>query len=664
MDSKLLNYSKMQIPILNESHTGYVMLPALLSQIDGPPLLSHASSSHTARTVDDHYATYYNRRSNHRSSHRNSHTVHNNAVENSKVSSFALAPSHHHTDCEVFCHEMEPHHSEDDVALLEQLVHPNLITKLIFTSAKETSQMIVNTNYELVNSSSGDEAAPTKESHSNPSHSMDSYVNCDLLEIDPPLQIISPKNTESVDQEPEVLSFSNNEIAIENGKNSNEESLTFVLNFNSDAPPPELIDINNMLNCFVAINRLDEKIDDVGLKFRCCVCEQSFETLRGLSVHKDENAQCKESYERVMAADENDLMEDESIDEDFNEDFNDDDDSLDLDLDIDIDEDLMVPERSRNKKKNSPKSSEKRPRRKYNKSKASTTSNLICESCSKVCRTRAELLVHIHKHAGNEAECWECGKKCASFSNLVSHVQLHTGEKPYTCQFCGKQFTQDAHLTRHIRLHTGERPFVCNICGKTYKDYSYYKTHERIHRGERLYKCKFCNKEYYDASYYKKHTRLHTGEKPYMCTVCGKQFHRSDYLKLHSFSHTDERPFYCPICGKGFKMNYNLKIHLKNHENDAHGLESTLLDDKLMSNEEQSPHECSSSELSSLIVVESPDCQQKLVNRFVLTNGTYHGNLSADKVTKSQLSSMICMTSNGDPSELRVVDIEHDPLNF
>ena len=77
--------------------------------------------------------------------------------------------------------------------------------------------------------------------------------------------------------------------------------------------------------------------------------------------------------------------------------------------------------------------------------------------CNKTCRTKAELLVHLHKHSGNLPECWECGKKCASFSNLVSHVQLHTGEKPYTCQFCGKQFTQDAHLTRHLRLHTGKQ---------------------------------------------------------------------------------------------------------------------------------------------------------------------------------------------------------------
>ena len=103
----------------------------------------------------------------------------------------------------------------------------------------------------------------------------------------------------------------------------------------------------------------------------------------------------------------------------------------------------------------------------------------------------------------------------------------------FKCDTCGKVCTTKAGLQVHINTHTGARPYPCTECGKSFAQRPTLYTHKRIHTGEKPHHCDDCNQDFRDLSTYRRHCRTHTGEKPYKCQVCKRRFSQSGNLQRH-----------------------------------------------------------------------------------------------------------------------------------
>lgn len=389
MEHKLLNYSKLQIPILSGSHS-YVIMPALLSQIDTLPILN---------TIDDITPIQQCKKTQKNSQSNSiftspSNTILTNQNSNSNFSIINVSSdteSNLNTDpvladkelqekfCINFDQFVESVSEENEIEIVNnqvqaqhnhhqeiiQLNSPttNMINKFIF---KETESLVNSTSIDNLCNTMINDKEPTiiNVDDSNSFHNKkdlsqaSSFVNCDLITIpqDKEQDVNSQQvnNLIELSQETQESSQLIMDSNIHHDNKTNDEPDTLVLKVHNDGN----LNLNTMINCYVSLTKIDEnKFNKNGIKFKCSVCNENFLRLNDLIEHKD-NEVCKEFYDSLKSIDDVNQEEEEDCD----------DDSIDEnDYDFDIDEpDVQEPIKEK-------------PRRKYTKNKSKMNSNLICE---------------------------------------------------------------------------------------------------------------------------------------------------------------------------------------------------------------------------------------------------------------------------------------------
>ncbi|XP_062545983.1 zinc finger protein 184-like isoform X2 [Armigeres subalbatus] len=168
-----------------------------------------------------------------------------------------------------------------------------------------------------------------------------------------------------------------------------------------------------------------------------------------------------------------------------------------------------------------------------------------CSSCGKRFINRALLENHERIHTSQKPfPCTICSKKFRSRSNLLAHQKLHSEVPEHTkhiCQICNKGFSRKSYLKHHDSLlHSEETPFGCNFCPIRFKAKANLRLHLRTHTQERPYVCELCDKSFMYPTDRKRHMLQHTGQKPFKCKECDKGFTRKVLLHKHQASHRKE----------------------------------------------------------------------------------------------------------------------------
>ena len=228
---------------------------------------------------------------------------------------------------------------------------------------------------------------------------------------------------------------------------------------------------------------------------------------------------------------------------------------------------------------------------------------LICEDCSRVCKTPSGMDQHKQQCAQYKPgeklpplECPICHKCFTWKSYFKHHVKLHGDERPYPCSKCNYRAKSRELIRMHEkRMHDesakNKQPLQCGQCESFFKNeqglkiHMYYqhteegnrkyretqramlekqKEKRKANRQNKSYICTECNVDFFTNLRLLCHQKaFHQIQKNFVCEQCGKDFSRNHSLQHHIVHvHSDARPFMCEHCGKAFKTNYNLKDHV------------------------------------------------------------------------------------------------------
>lgn len=198
-----------------------------------------------------------------------------------------------------------------------------------------------------------------------------------------------------------------------------------------------------------------------------------------------------------------------------------------------------------------------------------------CDQCDVKVNSQYHLDIHHSKHEGSAARkyiCEVCDRTFVAAQFLKSHMQTHSASNNIHCEICGKTFTGQAYLKLHMQLHTDIKKFKCQKCDETLPTKNCLKIHMKKHTKVKNFKCDFCGKLFVSKITMEKHSQTHEGQPMDVhvkCNQCDRTMHasliRTHVARAHSLSTDDDvkRPHKCSTCGKSFIVKINLNLHIR-----------------------------------------------------------------------------------------------------
>ena len=139
----------------------------------------------------------------------------------------------------------------------------------------------------------------------------------------------------------------------------------------------------------------------------------------------------------------------------------------------------------------------------------SSSTEYVCEHCSKVCKSASGITNHRKSHRKSH-KCQFCDKVFRYADSLQDHTsQCHPDQLEkltFSCRDCLKWFPTELALQGHMESsHTSSPKCMCEWCGRTVGKY-YLTEHYRIHQ-QIPHNCEFCGKSFATPRYLKRHIR-------------------------------------------------------------------------------------------------------------------------------------------------------------
>ncbi|XP_030030027.1 zinc finger protein 155-like [Manduca sexta] len=198
-----------------------------------------------------------------------------------------------------------------------------------------------------------------------------------------------------------------------------------------------------------------------------------------------------------------------------------------------------------------------------------------CDQCAVKVNSQYHLDIHRSKHEGATSKkyiCEVCDRSFVAAQFLKSHMQTHSSTSTINCEICNKSFTGQAYLKLHMQLHNDIKKFKCSKCDEMFPTKNCLKNHMKKHTKVKNFKCDYCNKLFVSKVTMEKHKQTHEGQPidcQVKCSLCERTMHstllRTHVARAHSNSVEDDvkRPHKCSTCGKSFIVKINLNLHIR-----------------------------------------------------------------------------------------------------
>ncbi|XP_017053967.1 zinc finger protein 585A [Drosophila ficusphila] len=200
------------------------------------------------------------------------------------------------------------------------------------------------------------------------------------------------------------------------------------------------------------------------------------------------------------------------------------------------------------------------------------------ENCSEAYINWNSLYTHkrrTHESANKQADkpskapqewiCQFCSKECRSKMSLSVHVARSHNNDNVVCPLCNASYKgKEALAQHHAYWH---EPIECPQCFKIVKNRRNYDTHVNVvHSNKKRYSCSVCQKGFYHRSEMEAHQKLHG--QSYNCDQCSFVTKNKKSLSVHILGqHYKRFAFECKTCKKRFGRRQGLNTHMQR----AHG---------------------------------------------------------------------------------------------